>query len=128
MSLYWKKCPHCGHTIEHGYGGNRTQYFGNPKKQCKFCLESYIDRDVIDWPNASLFRKFTYCLANGRISIIWPYIIVACLAHTKLNWEHPLLYCLPILLLQFALCVAYVKYQVKNYYGDMKKKDKKRKK
>lgn len=123
MGLYWKKCPHCWRTIEHGYGGNRTQTFGDPKKRCKYCGKIYIDRDVIDWPNASLVRKLIYCFANGRIALcIFPYILTAMLTSTKLNWNHPFLYCFPVFLLMFALCVVYVKFQVKHFYRNASSK------
>ena len=129
MSHYWKKCPHCGHTVEDGYGLS-SKRFGNPKKQCRFCLNTYIDRDVIDWESASIFKKFLYCLSNGRFFIcLIPSIIVNAQIHLKTGWKGWRMYliCSSVFLIMFALCLLYVKLQVLLHYGSRDKEKKKKK-
>lgn len=123
MGHYWKRCPHCGCTIEKGYGFP-TKYFGTPEKQCRYCLHTYRDKDIIDWETASLVKKLSYCLANGRFFLCFiPYIIATARIGSNVDWEDWQVYlvCLPIFLFIFALCAIYVKIQVRIYYG---KKDK----
>ena len=118
MGMYWKSCPHCGRTVQHGHGSPK-QHFGNPEKLCRFCGNIYTDGSIIDWPRASIFRKLSYCFANGRIWLcVFPYMISTAIASTRLNWELPWLCCLPVFLLAFALCLLYVRAQVLEYYGD----------
>lgn len=121
MSHYWKKCPHCGKTIEQS-SGSPTSYFGNPIKQCKYCHKIYNDKNVVDWENASIFKKISYYFANGRIAIcLLPYMFSAALFGRMLDWKLSLplcfLCCLPIFLALFALCVVYVEIQARCYYG-----------
>lgn len=119
MSHYWKKCPHCGRTIEDGYG-LPTSSLGNPVKRCKFCHKAYTDRNVVDWETASIFRKFLFYFANGRIALcIFPYVLTSSLVGNKIGWDsRPYLYCLPVLLLSIALCVFYVQIRVRTFYGN----------
>ena len=59
MAYYWKKCPYCGHVIESG-GGNPLKHFGIPERTCTFCGKTYRDSDTIDYPKASLWKKFLF--------------------------------------------------------------------
>lgn len=121
MGHYWKKCPHCGRTIEEGHGLPFKQ-FGEPKKQCRFCYNTYIDRDIIDWTTASLFKKFLFCLANGRLFLcIIPSVLVAARINSSEWWVY--LFSFLLALLMFALCVAYVKLRVWITYGNVGRKE-----
>ena len=56
-----------------------------------------------------------------------PYLIVSALvANNFLGWKDGLTYlvCLPVFILCFALCIVYVKIQVKLNYGGTKKPQK----
>lgn len=118
MSLYWKSCPYCGRTVQNG-AGNPRQYFGNPKRSCRYCGSTYIDSSVIDWPNASFVRKLSYCFANGRLALcVFPYLTSVATAVGLSNWPRPWISCLPVFFLSFALCVLYVRWQAKRYYGN----------
>lgn len=127
MSHYWKKCPHCRNTVEHGHGLPLTE-FGDPKKRCRYCFRTYIDRNVIDWETASLFKKFMFCLANGRVFLCFiTYVIAIARVNLKVEWDNWQIYlaCFPFFLIAFGLCVLYVKIKVRLYYGKSEKKAKK---
>ena len=118
MSHYWKRCPHCGRTVEGGYG-LPTQSLGNPHKLCRYCSNTYTDRSIIDWKTAPLFRKFLFCFGNGRFLLcLVLYIIASARLHLKVDWEswQVNLACLPIFIISFAICVLYVKLKVKLFY------------
>lgn len=120
MSHYWKKCPHCGRTIEDGYGSPISR-FGNPQRRCRYCQQIYTDRNIVDWESASIFRKILYYFANGRIAIcLFPYLITSVVSSNSLKSGLAYLYCLPIFLVLFALCVVYVEIQAKSYYRNDK--------
>lgn len=119
MGSYRKKCPYCGHILEQGYGLPNTR-FGNPKRRCTWCNNTYIDRNIIDWESASIFKKISFCFANGRFFLcLIPYVIATARIGPKVCWEDWLVYlaCLPIFLIAFALCVTYVLIRIKLHYG-----------
>ena len=119
MAYYRKSCPHCGCTIEAG-GNLPTKHLGNPVRVCKWCHKTYLDRDIVDWGTASIFKKISYCLANGRFYIcLVPYIIAAAFFNLKLNWLPYLSFLagIPIFLIMFALCIVYVHFKVKSFYN-----------
>ena len=126
MSHYWKKCPHCRCTVEDGYG-LPTKSFGNPKKICPYCSNPYTDSSIIDWESASIFKKFLYCLSNGRFFIcLIPSILANSQVSLKTGWEGWRMYlaCSSVFLIMFALCLLYVKLQVRLHYGKIEKKKK----
>ena len=126
MSHYWKKCPHCGRTVEDGYGLPLKE-FGNPRRLCRYCYNTYIDRSIINWEEASFFKKFLFCLDNGRFFLCFiPYIIATARIGSKFEWEDWKVYlaCSPVFLITFALCVLYVKIRVRIYYGKKERKSK----
>jgi hypothetical protein len=118
MSHYWKRCPHCGRTVEQGYGFP-TKQLGDPKRRCRFCANSYNDSSIIDWENASVFRKVQYYFANGRFFICFiPYVIATARVGTNnINWSDWKVYlaCSPVFLIAFLPCALYVRHQVKDY-------------
>lgn len=117
MSLYWKRCPHCGRIIDSGHG-RPFKRFGNPVRKCLMCQNTYIDKDVIDWPNASVLKKVSYYLANGRLLIcILMQIFSGAVICRVFDIENPFLAGLPAFLVSLALCIIYVQIQVKLEYG-----------
>ena len=121
MAHYWKKCPHCGKTVEDGYG-SPIKMFGDPQRQCKYCHKIYRDRSIIDWPTATWWQKFLFYFANGRFFIcLMVYLVAsAIVANNYLGWDGGLTYlvCFPVFFIVFALCVVYVQIRVINYYGE----------
>jgi hypothetical protein len=138
MSHYWKRCPYCGWTIEEGYGGLPFKRFGNPEKRCIFCHQTYVDSSIIDWKSASLFKKFLFCIGNGRLLFcLVSYVLATSFLGTNVDWEgwQVWLACIPVFLITFALCLLYVKLKVKLFYDgffpyptDDKKNKKRRRK
>lgn len=128
MAHYWKRCPHCGRTIEQGYGYPTTS-LGDPRRRCRFCFREYKDRSIIDWENASILKKILFYFANGRFFLCFiPYVLASCFVGQNVEWADWLVYlaCSPVFLIIFALCALYVRHQVKEYldiYGTQSKKD-----
>ncbi len=117
MSHYWKRCPYCGHTVEDGHGFP-TKRLGDPKRQCIYCSNTYMDRSVIAWERASAFKKLQYYYANGRFFLCFiPYVIASSRVGLRVEWDDWQVYlaCSPIFLIASVLCVIYVRHQVKDY-------------
>ena len=117
MSHYWKRCPHCGRTIEDGYGFPLKR-LGDPRRKCIYCFNEYNDSSVIDWESASVFKKIRYYYANGRFFFCFiPYIIVTTRVGSNVEWADWQVYlaCSPIFLIASLPCILYVRHQVKSY-------------
>ena len=117
MAHYWKRCPYCRHTIEEGHGFP-SKRLGNPKKYCRFCLREYNDSSVIEWEQASVFRKIFYHFANGRFWLCFlPSFISVAVLKAKTACADWLIYLIGFAIFSviFALCALYVRRQVKDY-------------
>ena len=122
MSHYWKKCPHCGRTVEDGYGYG-MQSFGDPYKHCLHCRNMYKDNSVIDWKSASIFRKIYFYLGNGRaVLCLVLYVIATSRVRLKVDWESWKinLACLPVFIISLVFCILYVNLRVKLFYDGLR--------
>jgi hypothetical protein len=120
MSHYWKKCPHCGKTFEDGYGTPNSS-FGNPNRVCRFCGKPFRDRNIIDWRNASKFRKFLFYFANGRFGLCMLVAAFAAVGFGRIyGWESTLGVMITFsisFLIMVGLCVAFAEISARDYFG-----------
>lgn len=115
MTRFTKKCPYCGRVIKTEYAIQERR-LGNPIVRCRYCLNSYIDRNVYDWVISPLWRKIGYCFANYRALICFlPQILAALYIVKKYNQplERAFLICTPVFLCMFLFCALYVKHEIK---------------
>ena len=112
MGYYYSKCPYCGRKIEASYA-KPLKKLGKPQKMCIRCGNIYLDSNIIDWDNVSLFKKFLFCLANGRFFLcLFPCLII----NARMEWGSPW-FGLLASLVAFAICVLYVQIKVWIYRG-----------
>lgn len=127
MSHYWKRCPHCGRTVEDGYGYPRKK-LGDPYRRCRFCANIYKDRNIIEWENAPIFNKVLFYLGNGRLlcNAFVTLILYCCLKNfTDLKLWATIAITSMFFFIIFTLCTIFVRHQVKEYldvYGSYSEK------
>lgn len=118
MAIRWKNCPYCGANLYFG-SGNRYMTFGNPLKKCPSCHKIYKDSDIIDWNSTSIFKKISYCFANGRFALCFFTYLLTLLIGALFGGAGTtqLLRYAPIApLITFALCVLYVISEARIHY------------
>jgi hypothetical protein len=120
MGRYWKRCPYCGRVTESGYGLPHKE-LGDPTTRCVACRQIYKDSCIIDWPEASIFGKISYFFANGRFWLCFlPSLMSIPFLQARTVIADWLIYLISfaILSVSVTLCALYVRWKVKDYYGD----------